>query len=101
MIVRWTNNSFRALGYIKGVLDDEDPRSAKEQLHESYAHGGGWQPFKGFELTDDDGLKYPGDPVQLPVSTAKLRDEVIHLYPSAWVAIIQPDRSFEVSRMAR
>ncbi len=87
------------LGLIPMFLSDDDPRPAKEQLHENYAHGGGWHPFNGFKLQADDSLTYPGDPPQRPIAEMVLRDERVVLYPHAWVAIIQPDRSYEVCRM--
>lgn len=87
-------------GYIPNWLNDEDdPRPAKEQLNDGYAFAGGWQPFKGFKLAEDDSLTYPGDPPQHPIIEFKIRDERVLLYQHAWVAIIQPDRSFEVCRM--
>lgn len=87
------------LGLLPEMLDDQDPRSAREQLNEAYAHGGGWDPFNGFRLTDKNGLAYPGDPTLKPIAQAKFRNELIVFYDCAWVAIIQPDRSFEVCRM--
>lgn len=86
------------LGFIPEFLSPNDPRPAKEQFQSNY-HFGGWRPFKGFRLLPNNGLAYPGDPVQMPLAQTKLRDELIVFYPSAWVAIIQPDRSFEVCRM--
>jgi len=41
----------------------------------------------------------PGDPPFKPLAQAKLRDELIVLYEADFVAVIQPDRSFEVARM--
>lgn len=87
------------LGLIPDMLDDNNPTSAKAQLHSGYLHGGGWRPFKGFKLLDDNSLKYPGDPIYPVRATAKLRNETIAFYDHSWVAVIQPDRSFEVCRM--
>lgn len=55
--------------------------------------------FKGFTLADDNSLVYPGDPPVQPLAQAKLRHELVVFYPHSWVAVIQPDRSFEVCRM--
>lgn len=88
-----------ALGHIPEFVDERNPQPAKTQLHNNYLHGGGWQPFKGFRLGADNSLSYPGDPTMKPLAQAKLRDETIVFYAHSWVAIIQPDRSFEVSRM--
>lgn len=87
------------LGLIPFWLDVDDPRPASEQIHAHYGHGGGWSPFKGFELKEDNSLTYPGDPPTRPLAQARLRDELIVFYRHAWVAVIQPDRSFEVARI--
>lgn len=87
------------LGLLPAMLSTHDPRPAREQLHSGYAHGGGWSPFHGSTLTEDNSLAYPGDPALPARASAKLRDETIVFYDHAWVAVIQPDRSFEVCRM--
>lgn len=84
------------LGYIPGFLKEEDPRPAAEQFRERYV--GGWHPFAGFKMTGE-GLEYPGDPPMPAVAALKFRDEWIYLYAHAWVAIVQPDGTYEVSRM--
>jgi hypothetical protein len=87
------------LGLLPMMLSEDDPRPAKEQLNESYAHGGGWRPFAGFKLKADNTLTYPEDPPLKPLAQLQFRNELIVFYDSAWVAIIQEDRSFEVNRM--
>lgn len=100
-----TNNAPRGyalediIGFVSLMLNEHNPKSAAEQLNDGYQHGGGWTPFKGFTLDDQNNLKYPGDPKMKPWAFAKLRDELICVYESAWFAVIQPDRSFEVCRM--
>lgn len=86
-------------GFIPMWIDETDSRPAAKQLHDHYQHGGGWQPFTGFTLKDNNTLTYPGDPPTRPLVEAKFRDELIVMYNYAWVAIIQPDRTFEVCRM--
>jgi len=86
------------LGYIPTFVYENDPASAKDQFNARYVYGG-WQPFKGFRLGEDNSLNYPGDPPQVPRAQAKLCDELIVFYDHAWVAIIQSDRTFEVCRM--
>ncbi len=86
------------LGFIPGFLDEDDPRPAKEQFDERYVFGG-WSPFTGFKLRSDNSLKYTDDPALKPLAQTKLRGELVVFYDHSWVAIIQPDRSFEVSRM--
>lgn len=89
----------QALGFIPEMLSESDPRPAKEQLDTGYRHGGGWNPFKGFELMPDKSIAYPGDPTIKPLSSAKLRDEEIYVYPYAWVMILQPSGEYEIARM--
>lgn len=87
------------VGMICEWLSPSNSAPAREQLDQAYRHGGGWQPFKGFILGKDNSLKYPGDPAMKPIAEMRLRDELILQYEHAWVAIVQPDRSFEVCRM--
>jgi len=87
------------LGFIPQFFSPADPRPARDQANENYAHGGGWSPFDGFELRSDGYIKYPGDPAMPPLAIAHLRDEEIILYPHFWLMIKQPDGSFEISRM--
>ena len=87
------------VGPIPYWLDEADPRPAKEQLDEHYQHGGGWQPFEGFKLLKGGRIKYPGDPAHKPLAMMQLREEVIMVYPRAWVMILQKDGSFEICRM--
>ena len=86
------------LGLIPDFLSLADPRSAVEQINECYAFGG-FRPFRGFTLQPDNSLKYPGDPVLKPLAQAQLRHELVVFYCHAWVAVIQPDRSFVVARI--
>lgn len=88
------------VGLIPSFLSDEDPRPAAEQFAENYAFGGGWSDFPGFQMDPKKlTLKYPGDPPYRPLAFMRLRDETILIYPHAWVAIVQPDGKFSVSRM--
>jgi hypothetical protein len=85
------------LGYIPIFIDDKSPFSAKEQINTNYVSG--WIPFKGFKLTEENHLTYPGDPILKPLAKAQLRDEVIYFYDSSWVCIVEPDGSYEVARL--
>ena len=88
------------VGEIPFWLDEDDPRSAREQLDSHYQHGGGWCPFEGFELNRRNfALQYPGDPPQHPFAFMTLRDEKIVMYPHAWVMILQPNGDYEICRM--
>lgn len=103
MSPQWTFHNCRMtyadLGFLPLMLDVNSPLPAQEQLNSGYAHGGGFQPFTGFELLSDNTIKYPGDPVLFPLASCKLKDELIVFHPHSWVAIIQPNRSFVIARM--
>jgi len=106
--MNWTGN-LHAVGAIPFFLRENDPRPAREQFAERYAHGGGWSPFEGFALSVREApegtrqgayaIQYPDDPPYFELARAKLREELILVFPHAWVAIVQPDGSFEISRM--
>lgn len=90
------------LGILPAFLHASDPRPAREQLHENYAHGGGWRPFEGFTLQDTfEGysISYPGDPAHEETARARLHEELIVVFPYSWVAIIQPSGDFEIARL--
>jgi hypothetical protein len=92
------------VGTIPNGLSENDPADAVTQLDNSYQHGGGWRDFPGFTLVDrvqpnGPRLEYAGDPPTRAVAQWKLRDERIVLFEHAWVAVIQPDGAFRVSRM--
>ena len=87
------------LGFIPEFFSEDDPRPAREQIEENYAHGGGWRPLPQWKLLPNCALKYPGDPVLQPVAKAKLRDEHIVVYPYGIVMLLEPDGSYEVSRL--
>ncbi len=70
-----------------------------EHLNTCYAHGGGWRAFKGFELQEDNSLQYPDDPAYPPQATFTVGADTVCMYQHSWVAIIKPDRSYEVCRM--
>jgi hypothetical protein len=85
-------------GLIPDFLDDDDPRSAKEQFNDRYVAG--WEPFEGFTFDVETGmLSYPGDPPMKPISIMLFRQELILLFDFAWVMIVQPDKSWEICRM--
>jgi len=88
-----------AWGFIPAFLHADDPRPAREQFNERYM--GGWQHFGGPLEFDADALtlSYPGDPVMRPMSCMIFRDEVLLLFPSSWVVIVQQDGSWEACRM--
>jgi hypothetical protein len=89
------------LGFIPSMISEDDERPAAEQFNSNYAHGGGWRPMDKWKL-DPDGcaITYPGgDPPLKPLALAVLRDELILVYPYAWVAIVGKTGSFQVARL--
>ena len=91
------------LGLIPMFLSENNPLAAREQFHNNYGHGGGWQPMSGWTLNPDLSLQYEEeeeeDPPLSPLALTKFNDELILIYPYAYVVIVQRDGSFEVSRM--
>jgi hypothetical protein len=85
------------LGFLPGFLSEDDPRPAAEQFADHYI--GGWFPLPGCTLGPNLTLLYPGDPALRPRAMTQLRHEVIIVYDHDFVAIIQPNREFEVARM--
>lgn len=101
-MIEFTNQKYA--GLLPAFFSEYDPRSAKEQLHEAYAHGGGVHPFKGFTLHNPASvgkayLKYPEDPPMQEISRAKLRDETIILFECDWLAIVQKNGDMIVTRV--
>lgn len=119
MVQTWAvvGNDPMILGYLPEIFISADPRPAKEQVNDRYAHGGGWNKFCGsdthkkeqftLELSSsakDCCLKYPDDPPMqligftiLHAETAK--PERILFFQHAWVVIEQIDGSWECARM--
>jgi hypothetical protein len=86
------------LGLIPEFFDTTDPRPAAQQVSAEYVSG--WRPIPGFSLDAETlVLRYPGDEPMPPLFVGRLRDERIVVYESAFVAIVQKDGSFSVSRL--
>ena len=101
-MIHFTNGHLT--GLLPSFFSEHDPRSAREQLHTGYAHGGGVQPFSGFLLGGNMKnppslqLDYPGDRPMRYISHARLGDELIVVFEYSWVAIIQPDGDLIITR---
>lgn len=87
------------VGNIKYFANEDDPIPLREQFHKNYSFGGGWNPFEGFKMNKDKDLIYPDDLPLYPLATAKFRNQEVVMYQHAWVAIVEEDGSFEISRM--
>lgn len=89
-----------SLGFLPDILREDDPRPVKDQLEDRYAHGGGWRPIKGFKMRAGHVLRYPGDRPFRPSAIAQFGDEKVIFYRAgSLLAVIQPDKSFEVTRV--
>lgn len=107
MTLMFTN--MQVVGLLPAFLSPLDPRSAADQLADNYSHGGGWSPMAGFKLRDEDKpgkaqlLFQPEDPDADPpmneLSRAKLRKETLIFFEGEWLAVVQEDGSFEVTRV--
>lgn len=100
-MLKWTTplppeRFFAAVGVIPALLSDADERPARKQMAENYI--GGWWPCEGFELDSVMRLCFEGDPPLEPVAATQLREELIIIYPYAWILIMQRDGTFEVAR---
>lgn len=95
----WTRpitGSVVAVGTLAFLFDEEDPRSAAEQVDAKYLIR--WRPFPGFTFDPETTtISYPGDPDLRPAAEARLRDERLFLYPGDWLGILSPDGKFEIS----
>lgn len=92
------------LGLLPGFIRENDPRDAVTQLHEAYAHAGGWRDFSGFTLSRDKtwdkfDLLYPGDPPMRARAATVHGSELVILFQHDWVAVIQRNGTYRVSRM--
>lgn len=86
------------LGLIPSFIYPDDERSVVEQIRERYI--GGWDSFKGFTLNPKSlALSYPGDPALQPIAFARVRNEIVVVYESAWTIVVQPDGEFEAARL--
>jgi hypothetical protein len=85
------------LGFIPMFLNERDPRPAVEQFNTNYQSG--WLAQPGFTMAANGNLLYPGDPPLELLCEAQFRDELIRFYNYEYVAVVQPDGSFEACRM--
>ena len=91
--------TLQTLGALPDMLDANDPAPAREQLDRGYRNGGGFRALSGCYLGADDVLHFPGDRPYRPIAEMRMRDERILIFEGSFVAVIAPDRSFEVARM--
>jgi hypothetical protein len=89
-----------ASGFIPFFILHEDIPAAK-QIDHNYQHGGGWNPIPKWKLHRPNmSIQYPRDPPLQPHTSISLGNgEMVYIYPSAWVCIVQLDGSYEVARV--
>lgn len=96
------------LFFLRAIFQETDPAKAADQIHLRYAHGGGFHPMDGWTL--HDGWEAPGgtrltygsgqDATHArEMARATLRDETLVLLDHAFLAIIQKDGAFKVTRV--
>lgn len=84
------------LGSLPDLFSVHDSRSAAEQVSDHPS----WFPNPDMRIRTDGTLIFPGDPDLPPLFMAQIRDEIVYLYRYSWVAIVQSDGSYVVSRLA-
>lgn len=107
METEWTLHhsqmTYDQLGWIPHIIRADDPRPVAEQVDDRYRHGGGWLPYGEGKWQRDiatGALRYGSEDEPLPVlASLRVGEEMVYFYPYALVCVVQPDGSFEVSRM--
>ena len=90
----------RGLGFLPEILDAMDARPVKEQLEDRYRHGGGWRPIPGLTMDRNKKLHFPEDPPYRPSAATMIGREMVIFYRQAsLLAVIQPDKTYEVVRV--
>lgn len=74
-----------------GILDEifvpADPRPARAQVEERYAHGGGWSPIDALELRDGKCFSRLDDESWSETAHTEINGETIRLFPYGIVAV--------------
>ena len=88
------------LGSIPTVLDALDPDPIYRQF-DRRSPGGWWPelPDKGWQLTADDALLFPGLPPLMPAAHAWHLGEKVLVYPAGWVCVVQLGGSYTIARI--
>jgi len=76
-----------AWGIIPQFISPHNTAPLWQQIHEFYAHGGGWNDFNGFTVTAGDPytMTYPGDPPLVEIGRISMNDQLLILFPHSWV----------------
>lgn len=88
------------LGFLPFIIDASDPRPVEAQVEERYQHGGGWRPNCKWAMDPNTkAITFLGDKPLQPLARIQVNGETVYVYDHAYVAIVQPDGSYEVGRM--
>jgi hypothetical protein len=90
------------LGIIPTMLSPHDDRPMIDQLHEGYAHGGGWQPFDWFDVQKRGEtwvIQYPGDPPYIERARITMNGETLVVFDYSWVLVIDKHGVQHIARM--
>lgn len=92
-------DAYQHLGRIP-LLFDPSGGEAWLQISDNYPAGFNPEPGdRGWMLTADDYLAYPGLPAAQPSAFAMLGQERLLVYPAGWLVIVQPKGDFTVVRI--
>ena len=84
-------------GFIPSFLSENNPKTAIQQLNDGQP--GGQNKFEGFKFDPERKLlTYPGDPPMKVMSELHFKNDIIMLFPHAWILVLQPDGKWEVAR---
>lgn len=91
--------SYHDLGLVYYWFSLGDDTPTRDLIDRHYKQGGGFNEIDGFTLSDNNCLQYPGDPVLEPLAQLRRGPELVVFYDFALLAIIQQDRTFQVTRV--
>lgn len=92
-----------AFGYILDMIMPTDDVPLWEQIHNGYAHGGGWHDFDGFSVIDEGDerkLRYPGDPDFKELARITVNDdEELSIFDYSWVLWRKKGHADKIARI--
>lgn len=89
---------WRACGLLPTFLDAKDERAALQQFDAHYAFAGGFIPILGGAIVGNIWTFLEDEPLD-PIASAWLREDHVHIYQSAFVAIVHPDGKYLMSKL--
>lgn len=102
----WHEAYDRAAGLVPEFVSARSYLPVVEQMHRGYAHGGGWNEFKGFKLArfdpehpEETRIYYPGDPPYKVIAWASIRGVYIMLFDHSWCVVTTDGDKFNCARL--